>query len=227
VVALKDNFLGVGLYSVDEVALYARVSHDLARRWISGADDGKAVISPRLIGDEKFMSFLDLVQMMAIREIRQTRNITLKQIRELLQIAERDHGVSHPFARKGITFQWHNELGLVLPDGKLIEASGKHRGHPYLKEIVVVYKEDLSYDAAGLAELYHAWRWNGIRVEMNPRIRFGEPIVTSCGYSARTLFEAAMAEGSIEKAANAYNVAKEDVETAYRYFDHLKGNEAK
>lgn len=222
-VAVAENVLGIGLYSVEEAALYARMSRKLAHRWLFGSSNGEAAIKPELI-DGKFISFLDFVQMMAIREIRQKKKeqIQLDQIRQLLAVAK-EQGITHPFARKGIAFRWHNELGLQLPDGRLIEASGKHRGSGYLKEIVVLYKDDLGYDAEGLANLYHAWRWEGCVVDMNPRIRFGEPIVTSCGYSAQALFEAATDEGSVEAAARAYGVEKKEIEAACRYFDMLQG----
>jgi uncharacterized protein (DUF433 family) len=225
-VVAADNLLGVGLYSVEEIAFYARVSRRLVSRWLSGADDGEAVIGPQWIGNEKFVPFLDFVQIMAIREIRQAHAVSLKKIRQLLEIAEAEQGIKHPFALKGITFLWGSELGLKLPDGTLVEASGKHRRNTLLKEVVILYKEDLGYDSTGLANLYHAFHWNGCIVDMNPHIRFGEPIVTSCGYSAQTLYEAALAEGSIEAAAKAYGVKKREVDAACRYFDHLKGNKA-
>jgi uncharacterized protein (DUF433 family) len=223
---VADNLLGVGLYSVEEIAFYARVSRRLASRWLAGADDREAVISPHLIGKEKFVTFLDFVQMMAIREIRQAYDVSLKKIRRLLEIADAEQGIKYPFAQKGIAFLCGAELGLKLPNGTLVEANGKHRRNALLKRVVLLYKDDLGYDLQGLANLYHAFQWNGCLVDMNPHIRFGEPIVTSCGYSAQSLYEAALAEGSIECAAKAYGVKKREVDAACRYFDHLNGSEA-
>ena len=101
-----------------------------------------------------------------------------------------------------------------------------HRRNMLLKPVVVLYKEDLGYDRKGLANLYTAFKYEDLTVEMNPSIRFGEPIVKSCGYSAQTLWEAATSEGSMERAASAYGVDRKEVEAACRYFDHLRGNEA-
>jgi uncharacterized protein (DUF433 family) len=225
-VALVDNLLGIGLYSAEDVALYARVSRRLVNRWFFGKE-GKLAISPQRISDEKFFPFLDFVQVMAIREIRQAPHyVSLKKIRQLLEIAQNEQGISHPFATKGITFIWGDELGLMLPDGTLVEASGKHRRNMLLKEVVVLYKEDLGYDPEGIANLYHAFRWGDCVVDMNPKVRFGEPIVTSCGYSAQTLRDAAVSEGNMDAAAKAYGVSRTEVEAACRYFDHLNGNKA-
>ena len=223
-VVASENILGVGLYSLEEIALYARVSRRLARAWFFGGRDREATINPKII-DGKFISFLDFVQVIAIREIRQKKGVKLEKIRQLLTVAD-EQGITYPFARKGIAFKWHNELGLVLPDGRLIEASGMHRGNILLKEIVVLYKEDLGYDGHGMANQYQAFKWEDCIVEMNPKLRFGEPIVTSCGYSAQSLWEAAMDEGSVEAAARAYGVERKEVETACRYFDVLQGNAA-
>lgn len=223
-VAALDNVLGVGLYSIEEVALYARISRRLANRWFFGGSAGAATFTPKII-DGKFISFLDFVQVVAIREIRQKKGVNLEKIRQLLTVADQQ-GIAHPFARKGIAFQWHNELGLKLPDGRLIEASGIHRGNLLLKEIVVLYKEDLGYDGNGIANLYQAFKWEDCIVEMNPKLKFGEPIITSCGYSAQSLWEAATDEGSVEAAARAYGVERKEVETACRYFDVLQGNAA-
>lgn len=226
-VAVKDNILGVGLYSVEDVALYARVSRNLVKRWFFGSKEGEAAVTPRLVGEGKFVPFLEFVQIMAIREIRQAhKEVNLKIIRDLLKIAEEEQGIQYPFARKGITFLWGNELGLKLPDGTLLEASGRHRRNRLLKPVVMLCKEDLGYDEAGLANLFTAYRWNGCHIAMNPHVRFGEPLVQTCGYSAETLWEAAQAEGSMDAAAKAYGVERRDVEAACRYFDHLRGNEA-
>jgi uncharacterized protein (DUF433 family) len=121
---------------------------------------------------------------------------------------------------------WLGELGLRLPNGELIEASGRHRRNMLLKPVVMLYKEDLGYDENDLANLYRAFQWEDLAVTMNPQVRFGEPLIASCGYSAQTLFEAATAEGSMEAAAAAYGVQKKEVEAAVRYFDHLRGQAA-
>jgi uncharacterized protein (DUF433 family) len=56
---------------------------------------------------------------------------------------------------------------------------------------------------------------------MNPKHRFGEPLLEGCGYTPEVLFEAAKTEGSIEAAAKAYGVSKEQVEVCVDYFDYL------
>ena len=94
-----------------------------------------------------------------------------------------------------------------------------------MREIAEVYMSDISYDSHGLAMEYVALQRGGLRVVMNPKKRFGEPLVPS-GYTAETLWEAAKSEGSVEAAAKAYGVDRTEVELACCYFDFLQGTSA-
>ncbi len=79
--------------------------------------------------------------------------------------------------------------------------------------------KDLDYDANGYAVLYRAFIFRDQIIELNPKIRFGAPCVASSGYSAETLWRAAVTEGSIEKAADLYEVPAAAVEAAYLYWN--------
>ena len=83
--------------------------------------------------------------------------------------------------------------------------------------------KELDFDEAGLAKLYTAYTHNGQDIVMNPFVHFGEPILKDNGYTAQTLYRAAIAEGGIEKAANIYEVSTASVEAAYRYFNQELG----
>jgi uncharacterized protein (DUF433 family) len=58
---------------------------------------------------------------------------------------------------------------------------------------------------------------------MNPRIRFGEPILDGCGFTPSALYEAAKTEGSFDAAARSYGVSVEQVKVCFDYFDFLSG----
>src|SRR4051794_24489806 len=90
-------FLGKGLYSVTEAALYARVPRPKVRRWLFG-DKGQSVITPQVETDEKLVSFLDFVQTLAIRAIRRRRRVSLQKIREAVAFCQKQWGMQNPFA---------------------------------------------------------------------------------------------------------------------------------
>ena len=57
---------------------------------------------------------------------------------------------------------------------------------------------------------------------MEPGVRFGEPYVESCGYTAQTLFNAYKSEASIERAVEDCGVTAEEITLAIEYFDYLE-----
>ncbi len=57
---------GTGLYTLDEVAKYARMSSVTLGRWFNGDDYCKRVFS---LEDSKVITFLDFVQVLAVPEL--------------------------------------------------------------------------------------------------------------------------------------------------------------
>lgn len=222
-VAAADNVLGKGIYTPHDAALYARVSTPLLSRWLWGTKTATAVVHPQFKDDEKIVSFLDFVQALAIRAIRLELRLPLQKIREAVEKATQDYGEPFPFARAHKTFLFRRELLIDLSQREYVQLTGVHRDNRMITEVVELYMRDLSFDATGLARSYNAFSWRDLTIVMDPQRRFGEPLVTSCGYSAMSLWEAAKNEGSMDAAAAAYGVRPDEVEIACRYFDHLSG----
>ena len=232
---ITRDSLGVGIYTPEEAAFYARVSPQLMNRWIFAAG-GKSVIKPQIEDQPKsdrIVTFLDMIQALAIRDIRNTYKITLEKIRQAVEFVQRQTGVKHPFAMRHMTYivsdrqhKGHGEIIIRITeiDGdetKFIQASGKASGNFVIRPVVEMYMDELTYDNEGLAEEYRPLAMNGERILLTPHRRFGEPIVESCGYTAETLWEAAINEGSVDAAAMAFGVPESAVRIAYKYYDHL------
>jgi uncharacterized protein (DUF433 family) len=219
IVEKARNLLGVGLYTPSEAALYARIPTQLMNRWVFGGSKGKPVLPSRELEEERTVSFLDFVQAMAIRAIRLQHKIPLEKIRKALKIAEREFKLPHLFARQHVTFLFHGAIVVKLSEHEFVEASGA--GNRLMERIIELYLQDLTFDANGLAATYTAFKWKEHDIVMNPKLRFGEPVVTSCGYSAKALWDGFLAEGSVGATAKAYDVQPAEVEAACRYFDIL------
>ena len=220
-----SNLLGIGLYTTEEAALYARVSARMMRRWLFGAKDGEPVMHPQIgsVQDQQVVSFLDFVQAMAVRAVRSQHRVPLQRIRQAIERAEKDYGLEYPLARQHTTYLFGSELVIKLGDEEYVQVSGKAARNRLIARVVELYMKDLGFGPEGLADAYRAFVWGDYEVRMNPQVRFGEPILPSCGYTARALWEAYMAEGGFEQAAEAYGVKAEEVEAACRYFDHILG----
>ena len=222
-IATASQFLGIGMYTPAEAAMYARISSRTMGRWVHGDGTGAAAMRAQVPdSDQKTITFLDFVQVMAVRAIREQRkNVTLQKIRQAIDFAT-NMGIPYPFARKHTTYLWDDEIQLEVDGFGLIQASGRQRGQFAMKQIVEVYLDDLSFDADGLANEYTAYESAGVKIIMRPTIRFGEPIVMGCGYTAWTLWQACLSEGSVESAANAYGVQEVEVRVAYKYIDSIR-----
>jgi len=219
VVTKVSKYLGHGLYTIAEAAMYARVPPRTLARWLFGGTDRKPAIDPQFGRDERVVSFLDLVQSRAIREISFQYHVPLAKFQQAIKVAKRKYGLDYPFARKHCTYYHLAIKELVIqPPGSddFVEVSGTHQGQ-LLFQFTELYLQSLDFDADGLA---NNWRvYNDLVI--NPALRFGEPLL-KCGYSARTIWESIRTEGGIDAAAQAYELSRDDVVSVYRFYvDYL------
>lgn len=211
------------MYSIAESAFYAQVAPSMVSRWLYGTGGGKPVFKTELDSDEKIVTFLDFVQIVAVRTIRINHKLSLQKIRSAVNQAETKYKIQYPLAHRHTTFlQEHTkEIIIQIDPGQYVQVTGKHRDSQMLRAIIEPYIEDVGFNAEGLAESYCCHRWGRQQIVMNPHIRFGEPLVSNTGYTAEALYDAAIAEGSLKKAARAYGVTKSQVEAAFNFFESL------
>lgn len=220
-----DQMLGIGLYTVEEAALYARVPTRTMSRWLYGDRRGAPVLSPQFPGsrDDRIVTFLDFVQSLHVRQIRTDTKckIPLDKIRRAIEVARDHYGVPYPLAMDHTTFLYGDEIGIKLGEDQYVEVTGKTAHHQMLGKIVKLYMKDLTFDRQGLADSFKAGTYCNFDILMRPAVRFGEPLLPSCGYTARTLWEATTTEGSFEAAADAYGITAAEVEAGYRHIESL------
>ena len=229
--------LGVGIYTPAEAAFYARVSTRLMKRWVFGDAGGKPVIDRQLQdSEEKVVTFLDFVQTLAVREVRNRHKIPLQKIRAGVDVAKQKYGVGYPLACRHTIYlfgdqkrQGHGEIVIRLPaldepaGDQFVQLTGKGKDNQLLRPVVEMFIDNLHFDlGTGLANLYRPMTDGDAAVVLNPDHRFGEPIVDPGGYSVQALWHATNAEGGIEAAAEAYGVTDAEVRLANKYCDMLQ-----
>lgn len=239
-VAQVADILGQGIYTPAEAAFYARERTEVVKRWIRGDGTAKAVVKAQF-EDERFISFLDFVQTLAISAIRRQYAVPLQTIRKAVEFAEEEFGMIYPFAREHSTYlldrdqrgadaprepnepeerRW--ELFIEPPRGQgLLQLTGRNRGNLAMKEIVEPYLKNLKFNEEGLAREYAAYSLGGIQITMDPQRRFGEPLLPS-GYTALAIADAIRTEGSVDAVCHAYGIERTEVELAYSYLDYLR-----
>ncbi|HEY2784716.1 MAG TPA: hypothetical protein VGJ05_07035 [Fimbriiglobus sp.] len=216
--------LGTGIYSVSEAAIYARVSSQKMTRWVFGTSDQLPILTPQYgRNDERVVSFLDFIQTLAIREIRINKHISPNKIRQALDYAKTRHGMEYPFAMRNYTFWSGNEI-IICPDQNdehIIQASGKGKGQRLMK-FMWLHMDKLSFDATtSLCNSYQIHAAYGTTITMNPKVRFGEPMLP-CGYSASAIWDAIHVEGGPDEAAKAYDMPLNEAMATYSFYvDHI------
>lgn len=233
-IASPNQYLGQGLYTPAEAAMYARVPTQLLQRWLFGSKNANATVDRQFSeGEDRFVSFLDFVQVLVIRAIRR-RGYPLQKIRVAFDAAQEKYGLAYPFAMKHRLFLFGDidqpkSCELIINAGidangdeDYRQLTGKHAGNRMLNEIVEPHMKDLSYDeTTQLANQFVAYERHGRRILMDPTRRFGEPYLENCGFTTSTLCLAVRAEGSVRAAAVAFDVEEADVEIACEFADYL------
>ena len=210
---------GIGLYSPQEAALYARMHPKTITEWFFNDHRFRA---SQIDESERMIGFLDLVEALAIRDLRVVHKISWKKIREAIVNAKALFNTDYPFANENhkIVLVGGRDLNIVHRDqpGQLVEIVGRHAGQAAIKEILEPWVYDFEFDRRVIARDYRAYQYKDEVVVMDPAIRFGSPVIQSCGYSAEILYEAAIAEGSTQAVAEEYEIDVACVDIATRFY---------
>lgn len=218
--------LDAGLYTLAQAALFARMPFNTLNYWHFGTKSRAPLRESEIAKqDGKFVTFLEFIEAVAIRSLRQKRNIPLPKIREAIKEAQDKYQIKYPFAQQvHKTVVVGKDIHILLgEEAKMFGLSGRDKAQESFKPFLEPYMENMKFNADKIACEFIAARYgDGDKIiMMNPRISFGEPMVGKTGYSAETLWRAAVAEGSIERACEFYEVDRESVAAACNYWEGL------
>lgn len=199
-------------YRPIDAAKMAGVPSSTARRWLKSAGvdptGGHAV------------SFLSLVELVMIREIRRQTGLPLQRIRRHVAEAERLLGTTHPLARRRFLLDGqHLFVGLsATGDAPFVELGtngqaaleGLLRQRAQVLDFLDVDDEDFA------CRWYPLGREAGVVVD--PAVGWGAPVLAGTRIFTRTLVQAVRAEGDdVDRVAELYQISVEQVEAAMRY----------
>lgn len=241
---LPDNIIGLGLYTPAEAALYARVPAARFRRWVFGTAKAQPVIDPQLGRVAKpVATFLDLAQSLSINDVRISAELPLQKIRQAYDRARRVHQVEYPFAMKHGAFLFGDvstpasrkrcEIGIWVESANgpqsaaefremmCVQLTGKSKGNLLMTPVVQEFSKKLVFGDGGVAREYEAYRKHGVRIVIDPEVRFGQPFLEDYGYEAMTLYDAVNVENSVPRAASMYRVPEAAVKAAFEYVQSL------
>lgn len=213
--------LELGVYTPAQAAWLTGV-HDASAvvRWVFGSGASEPAIIPRATkSNNGLLSFVDLIQVRAIRHVRaKTKKrpaVSLQKVRIAVEMAAKK-GVLYPFARQHTIYEYDGEIVLRLEGENYEFATGPYKKEALLEDIAAFYADDLSYGSDGLANRLTPIVKRNRSVVLDPSLRFGAPTVLPCNYSVATLAQAAAVQGCTS-AAKTFQVSKADVKLAMDY----------
>ena len=219
-----------GLYTVAEAALYAKMRTATLGRWLYG-DKSHIALRGSLISktEGRFLTFLEFVEALAVRTLRNTHGLSLQKIRGALEICKKEYSIDYPFAnRDHKVFLVGGDLNIVIgKNPNPVQLTGRNKRQQAFRPCLEQFMRNLVFDDKKTAMEFIAYRYpvpneaTTINVVMNPRYCFGDPVIQGTGYRAETLWRAAVAEGSEAVAAEFYEVNVNAVIAACRYCDDM------
>lgn len=223
----KDLIFGVGLYTPVEAAMLARITPGLMKRWIHGTGRSQPTVKARFADDpERIITFLDLIQALAIRELRFQEQMSLQKIREAAATA-RENGIEYPFATKGFKYYiFEHKLWLEDEHGHMIGLNRPDKHQRLMRPVVMPFLRRVKFDeTTKLATQFIADQREGIRIVIDPNRRFGQPIVEPTGYTVFTLVDAYRSEGGgdegMKQIVKGYGVTEQAINAALDYYETL------
>lgn len=219
-----------GLYTIREAAAYAKMPVTTLRYWLYGDSRHPPMRIPQIAKEEgRYLTFMEFVEALAVRTLRHTYDLPLQQIRTALDISKRDYQIEYPFADKEHkTALCGRDLLIYFQESpNPTQLTGRDKRQQSFQPCVEPFMRDLVFDDKRTAKAYIAYRYPvpneaTINILMNPKYCFGDPVVEGTGYRAETLWKAAVAEGSEDKAAEYYEVSTNHVVAACRYCDEIQ-----
>lgn len=220
---------GIGLYTLAEAAAYAKIPLNTLAYWHYGRGNTLPLRPTLIEKDEgRFVTFQEFVEAIAIRSFRVNYGISLPKIREAVSEAKSRYSLDYPFSdKRHRTYAIGKDLHIILEgEDAPIQLTGAHKRQISMRPCLEQFMRDLEFDTNNLAFRYIAYRYahdSGlISITMTPNICLGAPLVGKTGYTAETLWRAAVAEGSENTAAELYGVREPEVMAACRYCEDIQ-----
>ena len=201
------EILGKGVYTIAEAARLTRLRPRRVQEWFRGRTTARRIFKPVFESDypvfheEYAISFLDLIELKIGGSLREM-GVSLPYLRTVYHNLELAYG-DHPFCYREIYVGGKQIFtrGLEEKAGhRVIEAL---TNQSYFEAIILPFLEKIEYNE--LTNQAARWRISPL-VVVDPKIRFGKPIVEEVGIATSVLRKSYYANG-------------EDAEVVARWFE--------
>jgi len=151
-----------GRYTVAEVARYARISVPRLNYWLYGDREHSALHQPTITRTEgKWLTFLEFVQVLAARTLRNQYHLSFQKIRAAVNEARDAYGIEYPFANQDHqAFLVGSDLHIQLKGAPApVGLTGKDKKQQSLRPCIEPFMENLEFDDKKTAMAFIAYRY--------------------------------------------------------------------
>jgi len=230
---MVENLFGIGFYTIPEASHLLQMDAHTIRRWAKGysyrlnetVNKVKPLIKTSVpIVDDKFvLSFLELIELYVVKRFLDNK-IPLQKIRLAAIRAAEILKVNNPFAYRLFKFRGKSifmEQSLSESESTLLELC---RNQYAMQEIMRFYLQEIDFNE--LDSPNKALRWfplgKNCPIVIDPQIAFGKPVVLDTRIPAETLYRDYLAEKSIERVADWYEIEVDKVKAAIMFMESFK-----
>lgn len=207
-----------GAYSYSAAARLLNVSAEKVRKWSKGYtrkvrySEERRAYAPVLQTDHEsgYVSFLELVELIYCREFRKL-DVTLPTIRRAAENLAREVG-PYPFASRELLVGGRR-LVETLGDDLVLDAASQQ----IMLRVGEFLRPQVSFgDDARVGRLFAA---DATAIYLDPRVRFGEPVLASRPVPVQTVAKLFAVERDEERVAEYFRIAPLQVRQAVAFHD--------
>ncbi len=200
------------LYSRRDVSEALRMPYSTLYWWLRSNRGGSLIsVSPT----DCALNFLQLSEAFAVGYMRKTLGISLPKIRLASEYLKNNLGIPYPLINPRIRVGAH----VYFKNARDILLNASSHGQVESEELIGEYISRIDFEEGGLPDVVYPWIPGSERksIQINPRIRFGQPTIAGTGISVAVVQDRFEAGESAEDIAASYEISFARVEDALAY----------
>lgn len=167
--------------------------------------------------DDRALNFLQLSEAFAIAYMRKNLGISLPKIRLASEYLIKNLGITYPLINPGIRVG----TDVYFKNARDILLNASSHGQVESEGLIGEYISRIDFEEGGLPDVVYPWIPGRERkrksIQINPRIRFGQPTIAGTGISVAVVQDRYEAGESPEDIAASYEISFASVEDALAY----------
>jgi uncharacterized protein (DUF433 family) len=215
----KKPSLGIGLYTIPDVAKILHLDMTFVRRWLHEYWGNQFNIKGKSLsswgnGREKAVHFFTLIEFYVFYQLRK-QGVSAQNIVKSHEVISNELKTQFPFANSSILTDGKKIFYTI--DGDLIINADRSKQINF-KSIIETFCTKIDFDKDQLALRY--WPLGkGKNIVVDPHHQLGQPTIKSTNILAETLYSMYTAGEKISFISSLYDISEHDVKASIEFFN--------